>query len=727
MSPSHPAPVLPRHTVMRFSPWFMVGSALILGLAIAFWAVKNARQERENLSRNLLDRAGALMWAMEGSARVGMGFRSAAAHLQFMLEETAKQPGIVYMAIITEQGQVLAHSNRQHIGEELHPPQYMTGLAPSSAIHWRIVKSANGTGVFETFKFFAPLPGFREHMRHGHRRDSESVAPGGWQGRERHRGRHRTMPPDPAEFFSLPGKGNDSRESDASLDAPALPPPPLQWMGPDGKPLPPPKMPSADNKRADADKGGKGGKGRRTGKDSDAGATSGPPGVFFFGQGGDGPGVPAREGEPGAMEDWRLRPRPDRNELIIVIGLDMKAIEDALSADLRNTIFTALLVGLLGLGGFLSLFWAQNYRFSRRLLLDTRAFADQVVSSLPLALIVTDAEGLVSKTNAAAEEILSCTSEDLLGKKVHELRGMDWAGIARRVGQSGAAYSGQAVPEEEHNLELPVPESEGGGMRELPVSVIASHYFNDQGESLGMMFLLRDLREVRRLQAELRRNERLSTLGNMAARVAHEIRNPLSSIKGFATFLGSRQEREEDKEAARTMIGEVDRLNRVVSELLDFARPSKLSIAPLDLHGIVQRAVRLVETDALSKNVSLRMEPAPPAAPCLVAVDGERITQAMLNLFLNAVQATDAGGTVTVRVHTPEAHSVLVSIRDTGRGMEPELLEQIFSPYFTTRATGTGLGLSIVSKIIEDHQGTIKVSSEPGLGTEVTLRLPLAE
>lgn len=639
------SPPLPRHTVMRFSPWFLVGSALILALAIGFWAVKNAHQERENLSRNMLDRAGALIWAMEGSARVGMGFRSTAAHLQFMLEETAKQPGIVYMAIITEQGQVLAHSDRSRIGSELHPPEYMAGLSPAPLVHWRIFKPEGAaSSVFEAFKFFNPLPGFRDHMRHVGKGADE-------HGRGmRHGRRPRTIPPDPSEAFAPPAESQE-------------------------------------------------------------GPVPGPPGK--------------RRGM------GRLRPAPERNELIIVIGLDMKSFEDSLAADLRSTVFTALLVGLLGLGGFLSLFWAQNYRFSRRLLQDTRAFADKIVSSLPMGLVVVSPSGLVMHSNGAAESLLGCGDSALIGRHIKDLEGMDWPGLAQRVRDAEAGQGGAHVLEEEQTLLLPPAGGTGAG-REVPVSVSASRILNEQGESLGIMFLLRDLREVKRLQEELRRSERLSTLGNMAARVAHEIRNPLSSIKGFATFLGATRDSDADKEAARTMIGEVDRLNRVVSELLDFARPSNLNIATADIVAVVQRAVRLVEPDAVAKGVSVSLESPDQhmagGADIMAAVDAERITQVLLNLLLNAVQATDAGGAVCIRVVPPgDDGMVYLHIEDTGRGMGPEVLSQIFQPYFTTKASGTGLGLSIAAKIVEDHKGAVKVASTPGEGTVVSLHLPAAD
>lgn len=641
MSFQRSTPTLPRHTAMLFSPWLMVGSALILSLAIAFWAVKNTNQERESMARNLLERAGALMWAMEGGARAGMGMQRTAFYLQFMMEEIGKQPDIVYLAVITPQGDIVAHSDPASIGKRLYPPSGMEGLDASSRIQWRFLQLKKGSRMFEAYRLFTPLPGF-DPMGHNPRR---------------HGGR--------------PGHMMGMMHGRNGIPSRTPPPPFPEGGGPPsgafGMPPAPPEVPG---------------------------------------------GVP-----PVSSEALGAPPSAWAGGLIVIVGLDMASFESALIAAERNTLFTALLVGLLGLGGFLSLFWAQSYKMSRRMLLDTRAFADEVIGSLPLGLVILDADGTVAEVNAVAETLLGCPKAALIGKKTAQLPGSYWADMEQR------ARLGRAVLEEEHAL---AREAEESG-EPVPVSVSASAIINEEGEVLGTLYLLRDLREVKRLQAELRRSERMSTLGNMAARVAHEIRNPLSSIKGFATYLGARRDNPQDQEAARTMIGEVDRLNRVVSELLDFARPSNLTIAPVPVGELLERAVRLARMDAEARGVSLRIESGDPqSASVQVAVDAERITQALLNLLLNAVQATDRGGGVTLAALPPERGASVVRIIDTGKGMTPEILAQVFSPYFTTRATGTGLGLSIVSKIIEDHHGIISMTSSPGEGTVVTLCLPLA-
>lgn len=731
-------PPFPRNPVLRLSPWLIVGSALILGLAIAFWAVKNAQLERASMTRNLLDRSGALIWAVEGSVRAGMGMRISARHLQFMLEETARQPGIAYMAVATQEGLILAHSDRTRIGDVLYPPEAMATLSPTASPGWRVLQEDKAGSVFEVYKLFAPLPGFREHMRHGGmrgertdwRRDAPPGERRGWRHdsmredkRGRHGGRHRRMHAEPEQRTSPCGNAAVEQGSAARPDSPMTALSGSESSaGASSRSDAPEASPSASATSASAPEASVPVSNTSTpaleASAPASGASGSTPGASGSASGAV-PSSPSPESAaspdtPGGTGNFKKRlPIEDASELVIFVGLGAQPFEARLASDLRGTIFTALLVGLLGIGGLLSLFWAQSCKLSRRMVQDIRAFAGEVVSSLPLGLVIFNPAGQAAHGNAAAAAILGMSEKAIQGKTAAELGGRDWEEIAARVNR------GEAALEEEHTLAQQV-EAENGP---LPVSISASRIINEEGQALGMIFLLRDLREVKRLQEQLRRSERLSTLGNMAARVAHEIRNPLSSIKGFATFLGSRRDNPEDKEAARIMIGEVDRLNRVVSELLDFARPSKLRIAPFSLQTLLLRALRLAEPDAAARGVLL----VPPVMEkdLTVAVDGERLTQALLNLCINAVQATGEGGSLSISVAPPERGTVAITLTDTGRGMPPELLSRIFAPYFTTKASGTGLGLAIVQKIVEDHKGDISIVSQEGRGTSVTLRLPL--
>jgi two-component system sensor histidine kinase HydH len=233
--------------------------------------------------------------------------------------------------------------------------------------------------------------------------------------------------------------------------------------------------------------------------------------------------------------------------------------------------------------------------------------------------------------------------------------------------------------------------------------------------------------EIKRLQAEAQRNERLTALGRLASGVAHEIRNPLSTIKGVATYLAKRmQPGGREEEAANAMMSEVDRLNRVVSELLDFARPAAIIPAENNLREVVDRALRLAEADIRAKRIKVHIEESPGFPP--VFISPERFTQVLLNLFLNAVQAMEADGELRVAMRRNPGDGVFsVSVADNGKGIPEDEQAAIFTPYFTTKPSGAGLGLAIVHQIVEGHGGSIRVDSAPGAGAEFTVTLPLKE
>jgi len=258
----------------------------------------------------------------------------------------------------------------------------------------------------------------------------------------------------------------------------------------------------------------------------------------------------------------------------------------------------------------------------------------------------------------------------------------------------------------------------------VPVSISASKIINEEGQFVGQVLIIRDLGEVRRLQAEIRRKEKLAAIGGLAAGVAHEIRNPLSSVKGIASYYKSKfEDGSKDKEMAGVMIEEVDRLNRVISELLEFAGPTKLNRKPSDMNELLKHSARLVEQEAATQKVEMQLNLTSDSVE--TDVDPDRLTQCFLNLFLNGLQAMESGGVLSVSCSTDVTGKVVIDIRDNGSGISAEDLNKIFDPYFTTKSKGTGLGLAIVHKIIEAHEGQIKVRSTIGLGTVFSIALPL--
>lgn len=235
--------------------------------------------------------------------------------------------------------------------------------------------------------------------------------------------------------------------------------------------------------------------------------------------------------------------------------------------------------------------------------------------------------------------------------------------------------------------------------------------------------------EIRRLEEEIRRKEKLAAVGTLAAGVAHEIRNPLSSIKGYATYFGMRfPEGSEDRKAAGVMVREVERLNRVISELIGLSRPSDVHPVAAPLADSVNHVLQLIAQDAEKRGVSLRDDLPPDLPPA--RMDPDRLGQALLNICLNALDAMPHGGTLTLGC-TVEKHHLVLSVTDTGQGIAPENLHHIFDPYFTTKGHGTGLGLATVHKIVEALEGEVYVQSRqataeaPGR-TTFFIRLPRA-
>lgn len=404
-------------------------------------------------------------------------------------------------------------------------------------------------------------------------------------------------------------------------------------------------------------------------------------------------------------------PGIDRQTIpVIVVGLDPAPYESARYTDIRNTVIISGVLVILGFAGFISMYWMQSYRITRKRLQDTSAIAEEVMTSLPVGLIATDDSGRIAFFNSAAERITGLNLSAARGKPPRTILPDEVCELSTELDRGDTVFEREMTCEFVKN-------------RLVPVSVSASRIINEEGHFVGQVLILRDLGEIRKLQETLRRQEKLAAIGGLAAGVAHEIRNPLSSIKGIASYFKKKFSHvSEDKEAAEVMIQEVDRLNRVISELLDFVRPTDLHVKEADMNGIIEHAIRLIRTEAAAQEIEIQLDLAP--APLTAQVDADRFSQCFLNLYLNALQAMAPGGRLKVTSARLEDQSIKIDIADNGRGIEPGNLEKIFNPYFTTKASGTGLGLTIVNKIIEAHNGQLKVHSTEGKGTVFSILLP---
>lgn len=396
---------------------------------------------------------------------------------------------------------------------------------------------------------------------------------------------------------------------------------------------------------------------------------------------------------------------------IIFVGLDMASIEEAIKSDTRHTVIMGIILLLIGFAGITLLFLAQSYRTTRMSLSRIKAFSDNLVENMPIGLVAIDNNKKITSLNHVAGSILNLSAEKVIGENADQVVPAKlWQLLENLDMEKGVI---------EKEIDCTLREN-----KVIPLEVSATLMNDENGMFLGYVLLFKDLSEVRSLRKEIARSQRLASVGRLAAGVSHEIRNPLSSIKGFATYFKERyHDIPENQQISNLMIQEVDRLNRVVGQLHEFARPITISKKPIKVKTFLKDSLKLIERQALEENIKIQTDLAPEIVEVLI--DPDRISQVLLNLYLNAVESMKNGGNLFVMLlKNKEKKRVEIRVSDTGTGISEDDLTHIFDPYFTTKASGTGLGLAIVHNIIDAHEGEIKVESRLDLGTTVTILLP---
>ncbi|MBW1711446.1 MAG: PAS domain-containing protein [Deltaproteobacteria bacterium] len=328
---------------------------------------------------------------------------------------------------------------------------------------------------------------------------------------------------------------------------------------------------------------------------------------------------------------------------IIILGLKMTAFEEARRSDIHHAVIMAGILVALGSGALFFIFVIQNYYLVDRTLKETRDYTRQVVANMANGLLSVNPEGRIVSYNLLAME--------LLGLKETELEGLDLRSVIdfNATGIDDTLLQSKPVLEREF-----LHKSKSGAV--IPMSLSVTPILDEKNTCTGAVIVLRDLREIRQLEKKVRHSEKLAAIGELAAGVAHEIRNPLSSIKGFARFLSHSLSD--------------------VNDLLTFARPSEPELAATDLFELVEHTVRLLETDARSRNVKIRSKINPDLSRFLL--DANQITQALLNLMLNALQEVDDGGTVEVGADVDDSGSRLhIWVEDDGPGIPNDKKKKI--------------------------------------------------
>jgi len=341
-----------------------------------------------------------------------------------------------------------------------------------------------------------------------------------------------------------------------------------------------------------------------------------------------------------------------------------------------------------------------------------RAMHERIVQSIRTGLVTTDLQGRIYVFNAAAAEITGYHEEDVRGQDASIFFGEIREIIADALKSSATLETG---PRFEADCLTP------DGLR-LRLGFSVSPLFSETGEATGTVITFQDLTHIRALEETSRRQDRLAAIGRMAASIAHEIRNPLAAMRGSIQMLRSDMKDDSSAELMEIILRESDRLNRIISDFLNYARPRSIIQSQVDIGELLRQTFTLLRHSAEIHENHVIAEDVP-ETPVLTSADAEQLQQVFWNLSRNALQAMQAGGKLSAGLMKTSHNRVRITFSDTGQGMSPEQVEHLFEPFSSTTG-GTGLGLSIVYQIIRDHGGTINVRSREGQGTTITIELP---
>ena len=414
---------------------------------------------------------------------------------------------------------------------------------------------------------------------------------------------------------------------------------------------------------------------------------------------------------------FRLGPEnpPQGMPYFVVIGQSMKDFDKTMRRLRMQILMLSLAMLFVGLGGWFSLSAVQGFRISQKTLNDMQAFTSLLIAKLPVGVIATDRGGRITTWNGAISQLIGLKSGQATGRRPADI-------LPEQLVRFFTVPGKDAMEEEAGNREAQVRLQLGERRCELlchPLTI-----FDSQQQYMGQVLLISDVTEIRSLEQRMRENERLAAVGRMAGGVAHEVRNPLSSIKGLALLLKNKfPAGSKEQDTAELLIQETERMNRTITEMLSFTRPSVLNLKRVDLKQLLEKSRFLLEAEAAENHIAIRLQAAEGLQPVLG--DADRLQQVIMNVLINGMQAMHEGGTLTMDLkNSTDPGMVELRITDTGAGIAPDLLGQVFYPYFTTKQGGTGLGLAISQKIIIDHGGTIALESDPGKGTTVLIELP---
>jgi len=356
---------------------------------------------------------------------------------------------------------------------------------------------------------------------------------------------------------------------------------------------------------------------------------------------------------------------------------------------------------------------SQSVNALARTLRETKTLNDLIIENAADGVIAVNQQGEVITLNPAAELIT--------GYKQQEVVGNPYALLFANKQFNSPVLDTLKYGTEHLAQEVSFPARD----RVIEISVTTSRITNPQGDLIGALVIFSDLTARKEEQRRLAQTEKLATLGELMAGVAHEVRNPLTAIRGYVQIMHQRMTQPEQRQYLSVVLNEIDSINKVIQQLLDFSRTRLNQWQRLYLNTLIEEALVLVQTSGIQARISFTTELDRHLTE--IVADREQLKQVILNVLINAVQAIAVRGEIRIRTWQYSASQQALAIEDNGCGISPAIQKKIFAPFFTTKASGTGLGLALSQRIINAHQGDIRVTSTKDCGTTVTLIFPMVQ
>ena len=412
------------------------------------------------------------------------------------------------------------------------------------------------------------------------------------------------------------------------------------------------------------------------------------------------------------LDIWKIL--PIRNSYLVV-GVNLEGYYNRLSQTRRRIILNYSIIMALVLFGIYVIFKLQETYIVKKTLNEMKVYTSKLLETMDNAVISVDNKGKIKTFNRKSEEIFGKKKEKVLNKDCQEVLNLNILeeSIFKKCLLEKKNISQEIILEEK-------------GLKKKILDLNSSFLTDESGEITGLVAVIRDVTEIKDLNEEVARHKRLAALGKLSAGIAHEIRNPLSSIRGLAQFVyNSFSETDERKEDLNTIIQEVDRLNKLVVQVLDFAKLKKPNLTPFSLNDLIRKIAELFKLEIKDKQIKFSLELSPDISQ--IQADEDQVRQILMNVIINAIQAIPKEGEIKIKTEKALLKgepAIKLIIEDSGIGITEKDFSQIFDPFFSTKERGSGLGLSIVYKLVEGHQGEIKVESKEGKGTKFVIFLP---